>query len=198
MIVPEALLFDMDGTLTEPLLDFAKIRREIGLTSDAILEQVARMDATERERAEAILHRHELEAAASSTLNPGCRQVLSAAKSRKVPVGVITRNSRQCTSLVMQKHGLEFAIVLTRDDGLFKPSPEPVLEACKRLNASATQAWMIGDGEFDVLAGRNAGAWTVWVSHGRERAFDAQADRVVRDLHELHDLLLSAWADETA
>src|SRR4051794_16087261 len=37
--LPRGILFDMDGTLTEPMLDFALIRADMGLSRDrAILE----------------------------------------------------------------------------------------------------------------------------------------------------------------
>ncbi|MBV8780079.1 MAG: HAD family hydrolase, partial [Phycisphaerae bacterium] len=42
---PRALLFDMDGTLTEPLLDFAAIKSEMGITHHSILEALEAMDA---------------------------------------------------------------------------------------------------------------------------------------------------------
>ena len=38
---PRALLFDMDGTLTEPMLDFARIKSEMGIGDQAILEAMA-------------------------------------------------------------------------------------------------------------------------------------------------------------
>ena len=37
-----ALIFDMDGTLTEPALDFQEIRREIGVCSGDLVEEIAR------------------------------------------------------------------------------------------------------------------------------------------------------------
>ncbi len=35
MIFPGGILFDMDGTLTEPLLDFPKIKSEMGIENAA-------------------------------------------------------------------------------------------------------------------------------------------------------------------
>ncbi len=54
-----AIIFDLDGTLTVPVLDFGAIREELGLTDEPILEAMARMDAADRARAEAVLDRHE-------------------------------------------------------------------------------------------------------------------------------------------
>mgnify|MGYP001547284916 CR=1 FL=1 len=45
------VIFDMDGTLTEELLDFAAIRRDIGLPEEGgILEHLARMEGEARAR----------------------------------------------------------------------------------------------------------------------------------------------------
>ncbi|MFI5377905.1 MAG: HAD family hydrolase, partial [Tepidisphaerales bacterium] len=50
-------------------------------------------------------------------------------------------------------------------------------------------AWMVGDGRFDVEAGLAAGARTVWVSHDRDKAFAAEPWQIVRNLFELTQLL---------
>jgi hypothetical protein len=70
--VPKAILFDMDGTFTKPMLDFPKIKAEIGIGSRPILEALAEMDGAAREEAERVLHRHETHAATESELNAGC------------------------------------------------------------------------------------------------------------------------------
>ena len=43
-ILPAAMLFDMDGTLTVPYFDFDAIRREVGVGNQPILEAVEKMD----------------------------------------------------------------------------------------------------------------------------------------------------------
>src|SRR6476660_3207252 len=69
LILPRAILFDMDGTLTEPMLDFPRIKAEMGIGDRPILEALAEMDGERRAAAEAVLHRHEELAAAESKLN---------------------------------------------------------------------------------------------------------------------------------
>jgi len=41
----EAIIFDMDGTLTVPVLDFDRIRSEIGLPAGPILESLLALAA---------------------------------------------------------------------------------------------------------------------------------------------------------
>src|SRR5205823_9910337 len=93
LILPRAMLFDMDGTLTVPYFDFPAIRREIGVGDQPMLESIAKMDDAKRQAAEAILHRHEDQCAAECVLNPGCRELIEWVKARDVKLAVVTRNS---------------------------------------------------------------------------------------------------------
>lgn len=188
-ILAEAFLFDMDGTLTEPLLDFPRIKAEMGIGNRPILEALAEMDDGARAQAEKVLHRHEDEAAARSTLNAGCHELLAELARRGISTALITRNSRSSVRTVLARHGLKIEVLITRDDAPAKPSPEPLRLACQRLGVEAANAVMIGDGHHDIEAGIAAGIRTIWISHGRPRDFAAVPWRVVRDLQELHRLV---------
>ena len=105
--IPRALLFDMDGTLTRPLLDFDAIRAEIGV-SGPILEAIRDFDPARRAAADAVIDRHELDAAERSTLNDGCEPLLDLIAAHGLPTALITRNSCRCMNLVLARHGLRF------------------------------------------------------------------------------------------
>ncbi|HMB95106.1 MAG TPA: HAD family hydrolase, partial [Tepidisphaeraceae bacterium] len=184
-----ALLFDMDGTLTQPMLNFPAIKAEMGIGDRPILEAMAEMDASQLQQAEEILHRHEELAADESTLNVGCEELLHWIGEKRIPIALITRNSKRSVDVVLARHQLKMDLLITRDDGVFKPDPKPLLIACDALNIQPSDAWMIGDGQYDVEAGLAAGCKTIWISHGNERQFEAQPWRTVRDLPQLHNLL---------
>ena len=135
-IVPQAVLFDMDGTLTEPMLDFPRIKAEMGIGNRPILEALAGMDDASRIIAETILHRHEDEAAANSKLNPGCVELLGGLASRGIATALITRNSRQNVRKVVARHGLKIKTIVAREDAPPKPAPEPLRLACHRLGVT--------------------------------------------------------------
>jgi HAD superfamily hydrolase (TIGR01549 family) len=189
--LPAAVLFDMDGTLTEPRLDFPRLKAEMGIGDRPILEALAEMDEETRRAAEAVLHRHEEEAARLSTLNPGCREVLAWLDAKNIRTALITRNSRASVRTVLATHGLPIDVLITREDAPAKPNPEPLYRACRQLEVAPADIWMVGDGEYDVRAGINAGSRTVWVSHRRERFFSEVPWREVADLWELRELLES-------
>ncbi|MEA2708705.1 MAG: hypothetical protein QOF78_1306 [Phycisphaerales bacterium] len=193
--LPRALLFDMDGTLTEPALDFPAIKAAMGIpVTRPILEALAEMTPTDRAAAEKILHEYEDRAAVESKLNCGCDSLIEWISGRKFKTGLITRNSRKSVASVLKRHGLSFDLLITREcaAGKYKPDPTPLLMACERLDVSPDEAWMVGDSVHDVNAGVAAGMKTVWISHGQPRTFANEPWRTVRGLPELLDLLQRA------
>lgn len=181
-----AVIFDMDGTLTRDGHDYDRIRAEIGLGREPILEAVARMDDEQRGRAEAILHRHEAEAATNSELRPNAGRVVRELRAARIPVALMTRNSRRSVETLLTRHHLTFDIVRTREDGPFKPSPMPVVDICVKLGVQPDESWVVGDYRYDIECGRAAGATTVLVLEGNVRPdWAGEADFVIHDLLEL-------------
>ena len=184
----------MDGTLTKPMLDFPRIKAEMGIGDRPILEALCEMGPPERAVAEATLLRHEQHAAEHSALNPGCRELLEWLDRHRIATALITRNSRQSLDVVVTRHSLKISTLITREDEPFKPDPHPLNLACRKLGIDRSAAWMVGDGRYDIEAGRAAGIKTVWLSHGRSRPFEAQPWQAVSDLIELRSLLAEAAA----
>ena len=185
-----AVIFDLDGTITEPCLDFDQIRAEIGIAAGPILEAMETMDPQQRGRAEAILHRHELHAAQNARLNPGVHEVFAYCRQRQYPLALVTRNRRDSVQRVCSQHGLAFDCVVTREDGPVKPDPFAVLHACRTLNVDPADTLVVGDYLFDLLSGRAAGARTVLLASApNHRDFLHHADFVISSLTELPTIM---------
>lgn len=184
---PRAVIFDLDGTLTEPLLDFDSIRADLGLADGPILEQLAGAPAAERARADAILRRHEDDAIERAVLADGCPELLALLRERGVPHGILTRNTRAAVTRFCVRFDLPFDAVFTREDGPPKPSPAGVLELCRRFGVTPEEALVVGDFKFDVLAGRAAGSRTVLVASEPPENLDewGPPDLVVGSLRDL-------------
>ena len=62
----KAVIFDLDGTITQPYFDFDAIRQEIGLARDfgPFLEAMEEMIPKQRLEADRILHYHAAKAVA--------------------------------------------------------------------------------------------------------------------------------------
>lgn len=185
------VIFDMDGTLTRPQLDFDRIRQEIGIVSEPLLEAVEKLPPDERSRAEAILHQHESEAAATSELQPGAAKVVASIRAEGLPVALMTRNSRASVDAFQRRHRIEFDLIRTREDGVVKPSPTPVLEICEAFRGDPSAAWVIGDYHYDILCGVAAGATTVLLASRDEppAPWASEAHHVIHDLPDLLPLL---------
>lgn len=181
----------MDGTLTVPLLDFDLIRAEIGIPSGTLLEAIDSMPPDQRARAEGIIVRHEAAAAATSELMPGAAEVVAAIREAGCPVALMTRNSRISVRAFQQRHGIAFDLVRTREDGVCKPSPQPVYEICGTLGGKPEDAWVIGDFHYDILCGNAAGATTIlmWSLAEPLPPWASEADHVIRELDKIPGLL---------
>ena len=181
------ILFDMDGVVVRQRLDFLAIKREIfGTTDGYILERMADLAPPERARAEAILERHETAAAAEAEPMDGIVPFLAWMEARDLRRGLVTRNSRKSVDMVLDRLGLRFDAVVTREDAPPKPAPEPVWLACRRLGLSPSDVLFVGDFEFDMLAGRRAGVRTVLLRNPALAASE-HADLSVESLGELRD-----------
>lgn len=185
-----AVIFDMDGTLTRPFLDFPAIRKAIGIAEPLLENMLALPAGPERERAFSILEKFEEEAADASELNDGAAEVLRFLETRRIPSGLVTRNSRRSTDRVLRKHSLSFEIVVTREDAPAKPRPEPLWLICEKLGVTPPQALMVGDFKFDIVAGRNAGTRTALLTNGKTPSYlrEVPPDHVFERLGELRRL----------
>jgi HAD superfamily hydrolase (TIGR01549 family) len=188
-VLPRAILFDMDGTLTQPVLDFALIKLEMAIGPGPILENLRALEGSRKREAEAVLHRHEKAAAENSELNDGCTELLSWLAENGLATGLVTRNSPLSAETVLRRHGLAMSVIITREELPFKPSPAPLRLACDRLGIGLEDTWMVGDGQHDIEAACAAGMRSVWISHGKKRTFEAEPWAVVADLRELNLIL---------
>lgn len=68
-----------------------------------------------------------------------------------------------------------------------KPKPGMIFKAAADFNIDLSQSWMIGDGENDVLAGKNAGCKTGYIN--RENKL-VDADIIGNSLEEIVDIIL--------
>lgn len=187
-----AVVFDLDGTLTRPLLNFKLIRLEVGVEEDrlSLLDQIGSMPEDRRKRALEILERHEREAAHNAEVNRGAKELLEYVGGRGLRTGIITRNSDQSTFMVMEKLGIEVDRVITRDSGLpIKPDPRPLLALAKEWGLEPGRILMVGDYRFDVECGKKAGAVTVLVTNGREVKETGGPDHLVGFPDEVIGLL---------
>jgi len=184
----KAVIFDLDGTITQPYLDFDLIREEMGLPADSapILESMEKMTAPQRRRVEEILHRHEQKAVTESKLNPGTRQTLDALRRAGIHIGILTRNKRSNALAIARKHNLGFDAVFGREEGPAKPDSFGVLQLCREFGVEPGQTLLVGDYLFDLLCAKAAGAVAVLLAnHNRADDFAEHADFCIENIGQI-------------
>lgn len=183
-------MFDLDGTLVNSKLDFDLMRSELGiLDRRPILEEIMAESCEERKQEMiSVVERHEKEGAQQSILFEGCIDLINKIDQEGVSRGLLTRNSRLCTSLTLDKHDLSFELVLTREDvNLPKPDPEGLIMAMEFFKARPENSIYVGDFEIDILAAKNAGMRSIYI--GDNHKYKSMADMAVGSLKEVQGLL---------
>jgi HAD superfamily hydrolase (TIGR01509 family) len=190
------VIFDLDQTLVSSDLDYDAIRRDLGLGADQlILETVSAMPpGSERDDAYAVLHRHEHAGAMRSELMPGARAFLDWLSDSDIKAGVLTRNSRFATRLVIENLDLALNPALTREDVPPKPHPEGLLQICAAWNLSVSNVLFFGDFLFDLQAADNAGMRSVLYCPNDRPTWANQADFVLTDFADAIEIInIASW-----
>jgi phosphoglycolate phosphatase len=191
---PDAVLFDLDGTLVHSAPDLAaaanRLRAEHGLGALPV-ERVAQFigkgipvlvrrvlaDDMAGRADEAIvpgaLRRYETlyaeESGRRSSVYAGVREGLAVLAAAGVPLAVVTNKSGRFTTDLLRRLDLlsPFGVVVSGDTvAAKKPDPAPLVHACERLGVSSRDVLMVGDSANDVAAGRAAGCLVWCVSYG--------------------------------
>ena len=186
------VIFDLDGTITQPFFDFDAIRQQMGLDADSgpVWEAMAKMTPEQRQQAESILHFHENRAVAESKLNAGAKKTLQQLRQAGIGIGILTRNRKSNALAVADKHGLKFDVVLGREEGPTKPDAFGVLQICKRFGVSAEDTLVVGDYLFDLLCAKAAGAPAVLLTnHDRADEFAEHADFCIETIDQILQII---------
>lgn len=214
--VPQAVLFDLDGTLVDsapdlvaalvslceqidaPIPDARHVSRVISAGGRAILR--CGLPTFDEARIEALLPRYlDLYSArgnASTTLYDGIESLLSALDARDIAWGVVTNKVGWLAEPVIARLQLATRCrVLVAGDTLAqrKPDPQPVLHACALIGVDPAHTIFVGDDLRDIQAGAAAGTRTIaagwgYLNGGNPHAWGA--DIVVESSRELARALL--------
>jgi HAD superfamily hydrolase (TIGR01549 family) len=190
------VVFDMDGTLTVPNLDFAEMYRRCGVDlSQDILAEIARMPPDQAERACSIIEEIEEEGRRTLQLMPGALAVTSWLVAHNIPTALVTRNTRRTVDrfATLLQGKASFDIIITREDERYPPKPHPaaLLDIAKRWQAPPSSLVMVGDSiANDIVFGSAAGSKTVLL----DTRFD-YSDPVPREGPLASDILVQSLGD---
>lgn len=128
---------------------------------------------------------------------PGCLKALRWLKSKGIKIGIASSNSEEVVNEILRIHGLNsfIDVVIARDVRYrMKPHPDQFIACMKKIGCEPQNTVAVGDASRDMMAAKEAGILAIGVLTGlasKEEFSAAGADKIVRDLHELPEALLT-------
>jgi HAD superfamily hydrolase (TIGR01549 family) len=187
-------IFDLDGTLTQPVHDFEHMRKELKIPpGEDILRHLDSLPLDMRqektERLDELEHFYALRARSA----PGVYSLLDHLSKKQCQLGIVTRNTKAFSQLSLSQLNLldYFAddCIIGRDDALPKPDPHGIDTLLSLWGVSASDALMIGDYKYDLMAGRAAGCKTAHVSANDTLQWPELTDYRYHSLDQLAKLI---------
>lgn len=187
---PEAVLFDLDGTLIDTAPDFhavinqllaeyqhppvsaAFLRRYVSNGARSMIG--AAFELTDQDPAFDVLHPRMLELYlqhldVDTQPFPGILSLLHWLGEQQIPWGIVTNKPECYTTPIIQGLNLQPApgtVICPDHVQQKKPHPEALFLACKALHCTPEHSVYIGDHRRDIEAGLRAGMHTIAVSYG--------------------------------
>jgi phosphoglycolate phosphatase len=222
--LPEAVLFDLDGTLVDSVPDMAAALGEVmvehgldahprhrvatmighgvpALVSRAFAAHGRTVEGDAFERAVArYMELYEPRATRETRLFEGVSEAVRDLHEAGVRMAVCTNKPGAVSRDIVEAFGLSpyMGAVIGGDAGPpRKPEPDLLLLALETLGVAAARSGMIGDSGADVAAARAAGLPVVVVEHGYTSipAAELGADRVIASFHQLRSSLEAIAGD---
>lgn len=189
MTPPKAIIFDMDGTLTVPYIDWKKLRSAIACPPDkTIIEHIDSLPPEQAQKATHILLETEREAAENAAINIGAAELVQTLRDKGLKLALVTNNHGDAMNIVLQRYGLHFDIALSRDDGVLKPAPDLILKSLAHLQVAPHEAIGIGDSQYDILACQAANVRCIYLTHNAPALQHEPAIASLTDMLPLLDL----------
>lgn len=185
---PQALLFDLDGTLIDTAPDLARatnalrdhhglaplpfetIRAQVSNGGSALVTLALGLEHDHPEHATArafLLDAYGREVAVESRVFTGLERLLERWAQPPRAWGIVTNKPRAYAVPLIEALELTPGVLLCADDlPRKKPAPEPLWEAARRLGVAAEDCWYIGDHARDMQAAHAAGMTAIAVGYG--------------------------------
>lgn len=183
-------IFDLDGTLTLPVHDFAAIRSELGIPAESDI--LGWLEALPPETGRPLLRRLdeiETELAENVEPAPGAISLLHSLHARGYPLGILTRNlqsiAQRCLTALGVADFFPPRCIVGRQEARPKPDPDGIFYLLTHWNAQSSDSLIVGDYRYDLLAGRAADIATIHVDPTGEYAWPESSDLCVNSLHTI-------------
>lgn len=187
---PQALLFDLDGTLldtardlgnalnhvltsnNQPVCDYAIYRNIASDGSKGLLDigfgaQIKHYDYAQL-RQQFLDYYHQA-ICVDTTVFTGVQELIQGLDTANIPWGIVTNKPGWLTAKLLP-HFAEFAncqVVISGDTfSHSKPHPMPLLAAAKQIEIAPNEIWYVGDAKRDIDAAKAADMVSVLANYG--------------------------------
>ncbi len=217
MMVIQAIIFDLDGTLAHFNLDFKTLRAEVrsylirmGVPTsvldinESVFEMLKKTEiffrnndkpaaAFEgvRDQVMATTEKFEMEAASTTSLMPGAYETLKELKRINLKLGLCTTSSDKAAHYILQRFKIDdfFNLIVARNKVKHvKPSTEQFELALKSLQVKPQDAVIVGDSVVDMQSARELKAIAVGLPTGMSTLKQLRSHEANYIITSLNDL----------
>jgi len=168
------IVFDMDGTLVQPSIDFKTMRAKTGIRQGDLFTQMQLWEDESRiESAMEVIEELEASATAKGALVPmtGLARLLEMLREAEIHVALVTRNTMSSVKAffdLLEDDRLVslFSVVLTREFRHVKPDKRIMQHIADEWGMHPSELMMVGDSKEDVEVGNAGGSMTCLVLGG--------------------------------
>ena len=193
---PDLLLFDLDGTLSDPLLGFARsvnyaltnfgyaplelwdCSAYIGPPLDESFSKITGVNAPDRIKELVAKYRERYAdiGVSENSLYPGIPEALAKIAETSTPLGVCTTKRKDFAERILEMFGIRdrFIFVSGGDIGIEKWQQ---IESLRAQGLASTSSVMIGDRSIDILAARRNGLYSAGVLWGHGSRVELENER---------------------
>lgn len=215
MNFPDAILFDLDGTLIDsfpdvcaslnrvfaeeglPLLGQEAVETLAGNDTMTMIENALSAGGNSIEKAAEIhprfLANYRAHPVENTKIYPGVIEALEGFAAADTPMGICTNKPRATAEAVLDALDMSryFQVVSCGDAPYKKPDGRHILMTLEVMKAEISCSVFVGDNETDMAAARDAGIKSIAVTYGyrSSKAEDLDADVLIDSFHDLADAL---------
>ena len=171
-------------------LDLPRARREVVRDTFDLLGLASSVTA------DAIAHAYSVQRELEVSPFPGAIETLNYVRAMGIRMALVTNGTSAMQRGKIERFGLESCfdyILIEEEFGVGKPDERVYLHAIAQLDASPSEAWMVGDNlEWEVATPQRLGIFSIWVDSagtGLPETADVNPDRIIRRLSALTDFL---------